>query len=545
MNLTTLSKMAIKREKTSVLIIGGSLVGLSTAVFLSHQGIKPILIERHADSSPHPRAMGFLSRSMEAYRSSGLKDKIPLADPNFKLVRTRVHSLAGDWHENSYWNPEKSGAAPKKGESEIMNYSYTIGADAAQDEMEGYFREAALSKGADLRYSTTLISFQQDQNGITALLKNRVDGTEYEIRADYMVAADGNRSFVRESLGIERDGRGHMQTMRSVLFKAPGLDKYRKDAVQFSIDQPDLQAFLVYYRNSRWALMFSDEVERDETAYKDAIYKAIGDADITIEIITTGEWELTALIANSYQSGRIFLAGDSAHTLPPNRGGFGANTGIADAWNLSWKLASVVKGHSRPELLDTYEVERRPVALFRHDQMFLRQDYKTFAAKDGKSAVAYDDIAIELGELYRSKAVISDSSNEEIPVKRPDEWNGEPGTRAAHWWLSGDKSRSTIDFYGENWVLITESEEWKDAVAQVNDGSKSLKIDCIQLGVDEKVEDLEGLRKIMGITDTGASLIRPDGIVAWRSQRLSSLNLTPAEELNQVLSQVAFLTDLS
>lgn len=533
--------MQQKIEKTSVLVVGGSLVGLSAALFLSHHGLQPILIEHHAGSSPHPRAMGFLSRTMEMYRAVGIADKIPLADPNFKLVRTRVHSLAGKWHEESYWGNDKSSTKQTANKNDMMDYAYTIGADISQDELEGVLRESAVKKGADLRYSTTLIRFEQDENGVTAFVKNRNDDTEYEIHADYMIAADGNRSFVRETLGIQREGRGYMQTMRSVLFRAPELEQYRKKAVQFTIDQPDLKTFMVYYRNDRWALMFSDDVQRDEVAYKEAIYKAVGRTDFPVEIITTGEWELTALIANSFQSGRIFLAGDSAHTLPPNRGGYGANTGIADVWNISWKLASVIKGYSSPGLLDTYETERRPVALFRHDQMFSRQDYKTYAAKDTKNTPQLDDIAIELGEIYHSEAIVSDLGiNSVPPVKRPDEWNGEPGTRAAHWWLKNDEhSRTSIDFYGKFWTLITSSDVWRDAASQVNK-STLLKIKCIQLGIDETAEDLDGLKTIMGITDTGASLVRPDGVIAWRSKHISDAAGTPADLLKRVLCQVAF-----
>lgn len=526
--------MQQKTNKTSVLVVGGSLVGLSTALFLSHHGLQPILIEHHAGSSPHPRAMGFLSRTMEMYRAAGLKDKIRLADPNFKLVRTRVESLAGKWHEESYWGKDKSSAKKPDQKNELLEYTYTIGADIAQDELEDILRESAVSKGADLRYSTTLVRFEQDDNGVTAFVKNRKDETEYEIHADYMIATDGNRSFVRETLGIPREGRGHMQIMRSVLFKAPGLQEYRNKGVQFTIDQPDLKAFMVYYRNDRWALMFSDDLERDEAAYKEAIYKAMGRTNTPIEIITTGEWELTALIAKSYRSKRIFLAGDSAHTLPPNRGGYGANTGIADAWNISWKLASVVNGYFSPDLLDTYETERLPIALFRHDQMFSRQDYKTYAAKDTKAAAALDDIAIELGEIYHSAAIVSDLGTEDVPrAKRPDEWNGEPGTRAADWWLkTEDSSRTAIDFYGKGWVLVTQSDLWKDAVYQVNQ-STSIKVDCIQLGVDEKVDDLEGLKTIMGISETGASLVRPDGVIAWRLKEIPNTTTTPADLLKR------------
>src|SRR5262249_10357888 len=149
---------------------------------------------------------------------------------------------------------------------------------------------------------------------------------------------------------------------------------------QFSIEQPGLSAFLTTYADGRWLLMFSDDVERDDETLKALIPRALGRSDLPIEIITTGRWEISALIADRFASGRVFLAGDAAHTLPPNRGGYGANTGIEDAHNLAWKLASVLSGASAPRLLDTYDAERRPIAWLRHQQIFARSDFKQFAA---------------------------------------------------------------------------------------------------------------------------------------------------------------------
>ena len=99
-------------------------------------------------------------------------------------------------------------------------------------------------------------------------------------------------------------------------------------------------------------------------------------SEVRIELIATGRWELAALIADRFSGRRVFLAGDAAHQLPPNRGGYGANTGIEDADNLAWKLAAVTSGQFSPELLDTYDTERRPIAWLRHDQIFARADYK-------------------------------------------------------------------------------------------------------------------------------------------------------------------------
>src|SRR5699024_3273128 len=122
----------------------------------------------------------------------------------------------------------------------------------------------AIQLGSELRVNTELIDFEQDSTGVTALLRNRKDGNEYTLRADYLIAADGNRSVIREKLGISRNGQGHISTMRSVLFRAP-LEKYLESGVrQFDIDHPELNAFLTTYEDGRWVLMFKDDTERDE-----------------------------------------------------------------------------------------------------------------------------------------------------------------------------------------------------------------------------------------------------------------------------------------
>lgn len=170
-----------------------------------------------------------------------------------------------------------------------------------------------------------------------------------------------------------------------------------------------------------------------------------GRTDIPIELVTTGRWNLAALIADHFSDGRIFLAGDAAHQLPPNRGGFGANTGIDDAHNLAWKLAAVLSGRSDPRLLDTYDTERRPIADLRHDQLFARADYKAYLTGPASDTPVLDDSAIELGQLYRSAAVLGADASLP-PAALPEQWAGRPGTRAPHRWitLDGRSARRSI-----------------------------------------------------------------------------------------------------
>jgi hypothetical protein len=301
--------------------------------------------------------------------------------------------------------------------------------------------------------------------------------------------------------------------------------------MQFEIEQPDLKAFLTTYADGRWVLMFMDDIERDDKTLLACVAQAIGRSDLPIEIITTGRWELSALIADRFASGRIFLAGDAAHTLPPTRGGYGANTGIHDVHNLAWKLAAVLSGAATPKLLDTYDAERRPVAWVRLEQTFVRPDYAKHAPSVAEGVGILDEAAVEFGQLYRSTAVMG--AGDELPkAARPDDWAGQPGTRAPHAWVTVNGERaSTLDLFQRDWVLLTENEHWVSAARACG-----AKVRCVRMGVDFQTSHAEALRKAFGLGEGGASLIRPDGYVAWRS---TDLPKEPARILADVLDQVA------
>jgi hypothetical protein len=307
--------------------------------------------------------------------------------------------------------------------------------------------------------------------------------------------------------------------VRSVIFRA-SLDEYRTTGFsQFSIDQPGLAAFLTTYTDGRWLLIFSDDDERDERGLRETIFQAIGRRDLDVEILATGRWDVSALIADRFSSARVLLAGDAAHTLPPNRGGYGANTGIEDAHNLAWKLASVLSGAATPDLLETYDAERRPVAWLRHDQIFAWEDFKGFTDVGGDATV-FDSAAMEFGHLYRSGAVL-DAGKDLPPARRPEEWVGQPGTRAPHLWIEKDGRRiSTLDLFQRSWVLLTEDDRWCRAAAEVA-RELGVALESVVVGLDVKPAEpgtLDAVLSAFGIGKGGASLVRPDGYVAWRNE---------------------------
>lgn len=512
---------------TDVLVVGGSLVGLSAALFLAHRGVKVTLVEPHRASHPHPRAMGYTPRTMELFAAAGLAGKIPEVPRDFRLRRVVAESLAGAWREETAWTPSEPGKVA------ATVHSPHTGAAIAQDLLEPLLRDHARALGADLRLGSKLTGFTHDEGGVTAAVEGD-DGRRYAVRAAYMVAADGGRSSVREALGIGRQGPGHLRTVRSVLFRAPALDAYLARQVhQFAIERQDLRALLTTYGNGRWVLLFVDEQERTTTELAAAITAATGRPDVAVEIVTTGRWELGALIADRFQEGRVFLAGDAAHALPPTRGGFGANTGIADVHNLAWKLAAVLRGAS-PALLATYDAERRPVAWTRLEQTFARPDYAAYTAAY-RDVPLFDDDAMEFGQLYRSAAILG--AGDDLPAAAaPDVWEGQPGTRAPHVPLTGGAAPSTLALLGGGWTLIAPAagghaeratnSPWEPAVT-------GLPIALVPLAP----EDAAPVRQAFGLGARGASLIRPDGVIAWRAKDLPE---DPRAALHAAFHRVAF-----
>ena len=489
--------MAEQDERTAVLVVGGSLVGLSAAVFLSRRGVPTVVVDKHRGSSPHPRAIGYTTRTVELYRAAGVE--LPTSAFSGPPRRARVSSLAGEWYEESPWTPGQR--APQQ------EFSPVSGTAIAQDGLEPILRERAGELGADVRAGVELVELVQEEDGVLATLRERDGGREHRVRAQYVIAADGAGSGVRESLGIGRDGQGLLSVQRSILFRAP-IDRFLERGVsQFQIDQPDFTPFLTTYSDGRWVLMLGDDVDLDEGEQREAVRRAVGIPGLEVELITTGRWELAALIADRFADGRIFLAGDAAHQLPPNRGGFGANTGIEDVHNLAWKLAEVLNGRAHPALLETYDAERRPIAWLRHQQIFARADFKAHLETEDGATEVLDDAAVELGQLYRSAAVIG--ADEALPpAKRPDEWAGQPGTRAPHLRINGGDT-STLDLFQRGWVLLSADESWAEETERASEETGA-PVEFVRI-------DEDGFAAAYGVGEAGASLVRPDGYVAWRT----------------------------
>src|SRR4249919_618550 len=349
-----------------VLVIGGSMVGLATAMFLAQHGVDVLSVEKHHGTAIHPRAGYFQLRTIELMRVAGIEDRVRAAalelyEPDGGL--NAVDTLAG---------------------REIANYIPNInhGIDDVsparrlfmpQQVLEPLLLQRAREFGARFQYSTELVRYEQDDSGVTATVRNVIDGTEDQIRSRYMVACDGNRSPIRESLGIEMIGHGLLSRSVTIYFRADcstalrgrnlGVIYVNNPQVRgfFRLEKTGLGGFLVVFTvgdiNEAGARFVADRVT-DEMAVQ-LVRDAVGDQDLHVDVLDVDKWRAVAEAADTFQRGRIFIAGDAAHTMPPT-GGFGGNTGIQDAHNIAWKLALVVQGLAGAALVDTYNSERQP-----------------------------------------------------------------------------------------------------------------------------------------------------------------------------------------
>ncbi|MFE0646509.1 FAD-dependent oxidoreductase [Streptomyces sp. NPDC058877] len=520
-------------QRTPVLIVGGSLVGLSTSLFLGRLGVPHMLVERHAGTSIHPRGRGNNVRTMEVFRAAGLRDRIHgaasvLAGNNGIL---QAPSLVGDVGEWLFRKIDPGGG--------LARFSPAEWCLCSQNDLEPVLLEAARELGGDLRYSTELMSFEQDGEGVTARIKSRETGEHTTVRADYLVAADGPRSPVREQLGIGQNGSGDLFHNVSVTFDSPDLADVVGDRrfIVCYLTNPGADGALLPVDNARrWVFHAPWHPERGETLEeftdercREHIRRAVGVPELHVEITGRAAWHAAERIAERYADGRVFLVGDAAHEMPPT-GAFGSNTGIQDAHNLAWKLAAVLDDWAGPELLASYDAERRPVAeatSARAASRSVEHSHPGYAPEPGAGVPAGKRggiLNVALGYRYPHGAVLG--ADPAVPVVPDDlRLTGEPGSRAPHLWLDRAGVRlSSLDLYERRPVLLSTAGSgagWHAAAQQVaEDLGVPLESHRIGGGPDADLCPTDGTdwARAHGVTADGAVLVRPDGFVAWRSE---------------------------
>jgi 2-polyprenyl-6-methoxyphenol hydroxylase-like FAD-dependent oxidoreductase len=488
---------AAAADECDVLIVGGSLVGLSAAAFLGHHGIAAQVVEKHAGTSIHPRAGYFHVGTMEAYRRIGLEPALlELSHQQFGPDGgiNLVESLAG--RELALFVPSiNAGLEP---------YSPCKRFFMTQQSLEPLLHRRAVELGADLHYRSELVDFAQDEAGVTAHVRELDSDEIRTIRAKYMIAADGNRSPIRSALGIGMTGPGWLSDSITIYFKADctrWLEERPMGVIYvlnpdqrgfFRFEAGGKRGFLVVNTLGDLALPGAKDVAGDISPERciALVRSAIGVPDIDVEIEDVAVWKAVAECAEAYRAGRVFIAGDAAHVVPPT-GGFGGNTGVQDAANLAWKLAMVLKGEAGEALLDSYEAERRPVGLLTVEQAYSRYVRRVTPEEIGPGTPALrDELTMELGQFYRSDAVVDGRRDNELACMHPDQTRGRAGARVPHVWL--DDGRSTVDAAAKAsiWLLGPESP------------------------ADDGVRLSPGAAAQCGIGPAGAMLARPDGFVA-------------------------------
>lgn len=506
-------------EQAPVLIAGGGLVGLCAAAFLAQRGIRTIALERLQTISPLPRAAFFHMRTMELFRSLGIEE----------LVRERsAHDFVPEGAivaMDSLSGRKLADIMPSLNEG-VEALSPCRRLYLNQPSLEPILRDRALSAGAAVAEGVEVTEVRQDDDGVTVTTKGVEDGRQRHFRGQYLIAADGGHSKVRELLGFRCEGRGVFSNSVTIYFTAD-LSPWLGDKAWsiIYVNNPQFSGFFRMNRAAQAGFLGVNTIgdytldpqaaanaaaDVSERRLIELVRLGVGVPDLKVKIDGYSRWRATANVAQAFRERRIFLAGDAAHLMPPN-GGFGGNTGIHDAHNIAWKLALVVAGHAGESLLDSYASERKPVAQFTVEQAFARFVARTapWLASAQKPEPIVDDLRIELGYLYNSPQGLH---------MDPRSTAGMPGSRAPHLWLTRSGERlSTIDLAG-NFVLLAgpDGGKWANAAAEVTRSLSGLPLEAHCVGKD--LGDPERrFSAAYGISTSGASLLRPDGFVAWRS----------------------------
>jgi 2-polyprenyl-6-methoxyphenol hydroxylase-like FAD-dependent oxidoreductase len=515
-----------------VLIAGGGLVGLATAAFLAQHDVAALVVERLPAASPLPRAAHFHLRTLELLRALGVEDEVRQQSerefvPEGAIIS--MDSLAGE---------KLADIVPGLNVGVDDQLSPCRRLFVTQPGLEAILRRRAGEAGAQVIAGCEITAVEQDADGVTAIVNDVDSGAERRIRADYLVGADGAHSTVREAAHIPFDGRGVFSNSITIYFTADlAPQMLGKPLSVIYVNNPVFGGFFRLAKDCQSGFLVVNTVG-DPRTNPDAA-NAAGDTrvermvelvrvgagvpDLDVRIDGVARWRSSSDVARRYHDGRILLAGDAAHVMPPN-GGFGGNTGVQDAYDVAWKLALVVKGIADPALLSTYDAERRPVGNFTVEQAYTRYVTRTapyLSADDLQPFVA--DLEIELGYVYRSPAIVPDEQAgvDETGHDDPRATRARPGSRAPHLWIDRDGRRcSTLDLFGRHFVVLAgpDGATWCEGSPAAAATVPGVALDAHQVGGAGLPSHDGSFVDAYDVSPAGAVLVRPDGFVAWRSR---------------------------
>ena len=515
-----------------VLIVGGGPVGLALAGDLGWRGISCVLIEQSDGSIYQPRMDLVGVRTMEFCRRWGLVPAVEGSPYPRDYAQDNVYLTSLTGYELGRERFPGIGQAPPPKESPQRRER------CPQNMFDPILRAFAASQpSVELRYRTRLVSFEQKADLVTAVVENGETGIREEIKAQYTVGCDGARSLVRETLGIRMSGNPVLTYTTNVIFRCPhllGLHDKGKAYRHIFIGPEGTWATIVAINGAdEWRFSLIGGAEQREYAtdeIKAAIRRAVG-CDFDFEILSVLPWVRRELVAECYRSGRGFIAGDAAHVMSPT-GGFGMNTGIGDAVDLSWKLAATIEGWGGDGLLNSYSAERQPVgarnvaeasgnlrrmlSIGRNDELLdttlqgaaTRQRVgRTFSETMRRE---WQTLGVHLGYRYEGSPICwSDGSP--APTDDPGNYipTARPGHRAPHAALAD--GQSTLDLYGRAYTLLIFGANANAALPLV----EAAKRRGVPISVVVIAEP-----HIAALYQRTFVLVRPDGHVAWRDDRM-------------------------
>jgi 2,4-dichlorophenol 6-monooxygenase len=579
-----------------VLIVGGGGAGLTASMLLSGLGVETLLVNALPTTSVLPKAHILNQRAMEIMTDAGTADEIyAIGTPFEQFAYTAVYA-GFKGHPNAGRQLAKIECWGNGGRDlEWASASPNLSTNLPQIRLEPILRRRAEALAPNsVRFNHELTSFTQDDAGVTAVIHDKDHGSDYTVRASYLVACDGGRTVGR-ALGVEMVGLRRVASQVSIHLSSDFSNLAVDDDVLIRWHYiPEISAMIVMVpmgpgawgtKSKEWVVHlnypFDDPRMLDDAKVEEDLRSALGISDHPIEIHKISNWAAEGICADRFSEGRIFLAGDAAHKHPPT-GGLGLTSGMHDVQNLCWKLASVVHGHAQPALLNTYEIERRPVIernvqrslenglqwaitggalhitdpdmtaeqkwshLSRlwsgkpEDADFVREVGELFTVH----SMEFHEQNVEYGYTYSSNAVVADGTE---AIANPDDvrvyiMSTRPGHPLPHAWIEKGQNRgrtSTISLVKPGRFLLIAGEDGRDWCEAAHKASAALgvPVDAVTIGhfAGDYLDPRLTWTRHREFTSQGAILVRPDRFIAWRSMGAS----TAAEaELTSALSQV-------